>query len=137
VVITITNNLETSITYHLWCFEIEWPGLRLSIAMKRHHDHRNSYKGRYLIGAGLQFQRFSPSSSWWEHGGMQAGMVLEKEVRVLHLDLQAADEDCAQMDTGHSLNIYALKACLHSDTLSPTKPHLLTVPLPMTKHAHT
>jgi hypothetical protein len=30
----------------------------------------NSYKGRYLIGASLQFQRFSPLSSWqeaWQH----------------------------------------------------------------------
>ena len=31
------------------------------IAVKRHHD-----QGKYLIGADLQFQRFSPLSSWWE-----------------------------------------------------------------------
>jgi hypothetical protein len=36
------------------------------IAVKRHHDQGNFYKGQYLVGAGLQFQRFSPSSSWWE-----------------------------------------------------------------------
>jgi len=32
----------------------------------------NSYKGQYLIGAGLQVQRFSPLSSWqeaWQHPG--------------------------------------------------------------------
>ena len=36
------------------------------IAMKRHHDQGKSYKGLHLIGAGLQVQRFSPLSSWWE-----------------------------------------------------------------------
>jgi hypothetical protein len=29
------------------------------IALKRCHNHSNSYKGRHLIGAGLQVQRFS------------------------------------------------------------------------------
>jgi hypothetical protein len=36
------------------------------ITVKRHHDQGNSYKGEHLIGAGLQFQRFNPLSSWWE-----------------------------------------------------------------------
>jgi len=27
--------------------------LRASIAVKRHHDYSNSYKGKHLIGAGL------------------------------------------------------------------------------------
>jgi len=35
-------------------------------AVKRYHDHDNSYKGKDLIGTGLQFQRFSLLSSWWE-----------------------------------------------------------------------
>jgi hypothetical protein len=26
----------------------------------------DSYKEKHLIGAGLQFHRFSPLSSWWE-----------------------------------------------------------------------
>ena len=34
--------------------------VRVSIAVERHHDHCNSYKGTHLIGAVLQFQRFSP-----------------------------------------------------------------------------
>jgi hypothetical protein len=34
--------------------------------VKRHHDQGNSYEGKHLIGAGLQFQRFGPVSSWWE-----------------------------------------------------------------------
>jgi hypothetical protein len=40
--------------------------LRVSIAVKRHHDQGNSYKGQHLIEAGLQFHRFSPLSSWRE-----------------------------------------------------------------------
>jgi hypothetical protein len=40
--------------------------VRISIAVKRHHDQGNSYKGQHLIGAGLQVQRFSPLSSRWE-----------------------------------------------------------------------
>jgi hypothetical protein len=48
-----------------------------SIALKTHHDHCNSYKGHHLIGVCLQFQRFSPLSSWWEAwqlaGGQGAG----------------------------------------------------------------
>jgi hypothetical protein len=42
----------------------------ISIAMMRHHDQGNVYKEQYLIGAGLQFQRLSPLSSWleaWQH----------------------------------------------------------------------
>ena len=45
--------------------------VRVSIAMKRHHDHDNSYKGRHLIGTSLQIQRFSPLSEKeaWQHAG--------------------------------------------------------------------
>jgi hypothetical protein len=35
------------------------------IAVKRHHCLIYSWKGKHLIGAGLQFQRFIPLSSWW------------------------------------------------------------------------
>jgi hypothetical protein len=37
-----------------------------SIAVKRHHDHSNSPKGKHLTGTCSQFQRFSPLLSWWE-----------------------------------------------------------------------
>ena len=30
--------------------------VRVSVAVKRHHDHGNSHKGKHLIGAGLQFR---------------------------------------------------------------------------------
>ena len=34
------------------------------IAIKRHHEHSNSYKGKYLIGGWLTAQRISSLSSW-------------------------------------------------------------------------
>lgn len=34
--------------------------------MKVYHDHDNSYKGKYLIGTGVQLQMFNPLSSLWE-----------------------------------------------------------------------
>jgi hypothetical protein len=46
-------------------------------------------KKQHLIGAGLQVQRFSPLSSRWEHGSIQAG-VAQAEMRVLCLHPKAA-----------------------------------------------
>ena len=60
--------------------------VRVSNAMKRHHDHSNSYKGD-LIGPGLQVQRFTPLTSRWEHGNVQTGTP-QKELKVLYLDLK-------------------------------------------------
>jgi hypothetical protein len=40
--------------------------------VKRHHDQGNSYKRQQLIGAGLQFYKFSSLSSKqeaWQHPG--------------------------------------------------------------------
>ena len=61
-----------------------------SIAVKRHHDHGNFYKGKHFIGVNLQFQRFSPLSSWWE-AWQHAGRHDKR--RVLHLDPKAAEGD--------------------------------------------
>jgi hypothetical protein len=50
------------------------------IAVKRHHDHGNFYKGKHLTGASLQFQRFSPlSSRWeaWQHAGKHGSQRAE------------------------------------------------------------
>ena len=55
--------------------------LRISIAVKRHHDHGNSYKGKHLAGAGLHLQRFCQLSSWqeaWRHTG-RYGAGIEAE----------------------------------------------------------
>jgi hypothetical protein len=60
--------------------------------VNRHHDNGKSYKGQQLIGTGLQVQGFSPLSSQWEHGSIQAGMV-QAELRVLYFHLKAASGD--------------------------------------------
>jgi hypothetical protein len=48
-------------------------------AVKRHRDQANSEKD--VIGAGLQFQKFSPLSSWqttaWQHAGRYDAGVVE------------------------------------------------------------
>ena len=49
-----------------------------SIAVKRHHDHSNSYKGKHLIGPGLQVQSLVHCHHGGKHGGMQADLVLER-----------------------------------------------------------
>ena len=38
--------------------------------------------------SGFQFQRFSSLASLVGHGGVQADVVLEKELRVLYLELK-------------------------------------------------
>lgn len=59
----------------------EWCLSQRSIAVKRRHEHSNSYKGNHLIRAFLQFQRFSFLSSgrrmWWHRGRLGAGKVAE------------------------------------------------------------
>jgi hypothetical protein len=69
--------------------------------VNRHHDQGKSYKKQHLIAAGLQFQRFSPLSSRWEHGSIQAGMAQE-ELRVLCLHPKAASGRLTfQIDLAH------------------------------------
>jgi len=67
--------------------------------MNRYHDHGKSYKGQHLTGADLQVQRFSPLSSRWEHGGIQADMVQEG-LRILHLHLKVASRILAPRQLG-------------------------------------
>jgi hypothetical protein len=57
--------------------------------VNRHHEQGKSYKKQHLIGAALQVQRFSPLSSRWENGSIQAGMA-QAELRVLRLHPKAA-----------------------------------------------
>lgn len=79
------------------------------IAMKRHHS--NSYKGKHLIMAGLQFRGLVCYCHGRKHGSSQADRVLKKEWRALYSDRQAPGRN--------------------GDTLPPTKPCLLIVPVPM------
>jgi hypothetical protein len=67
------------------------PQFGFLFAEERHHDSGNSYKGKHFIGTGLQLPRFI---SWWEAWQFQADMVLEKELRLLHLDLPVDKGDC-------------------------------------------
>lgn len=44
-----------------------WPLVRVSFAMKKHHDHGKPYKGKHLIGGDLQFRGHhgkQPLSRW-------------------------------------------------------------------------
>jgi hypothetical protein len=100
------------------------------IAVKRHHNHGNSYKLRLAYSF-----RCLVHYHGGQYGGMQADMVLEKLLRDPCLGLQAAAG--GHSHSGHSLSIGDLKAHLHSDTLPPTRPQLLIVPLSIAKHSNT
>ena len=54
-------------------------------------DH-NSYKGKYFIGAGLQYQRYSRFLTFIKYGSMQTDMGLEKEMSVPNLDPKAGGD---------------------------------------------
>jgi len=49
------------------------------VAVKRHHDHGNCYKGKHLIEAGLRFRGIVHYHDE-KHGSLQTDMVLEKEL---------------------------------------------------------
>jgi hypothetical protein len=52
--------------------------VKVSIAVKRHHDHSNSYKGEYLAVIGLlQFRGLVHCHLGGDHGDMHANMELE------------------------------------------------------------
>jgi hypothetical protein len=96
--------------------------------VKKHHEQGNSYIG-HLIGAGLQVLRFSPLSSKYEASSIHAGMGLV-ELRVLYLVLKANRRQLTFLHWAE-LQSPLSPPHTHSDTLPPTRPHLLTVPLPM------
>ena len=56
--------------------------LRVSIAVKRHHDYSSCYKGKHL-GLAHNFRGVVHYCHGRNHGSMQADVVLEKELRVL------------------------------------------------------
>lgn len=61
---------------------------RVSIGVKRQHDHSNSHKGKHLTGWLTEVQSIIIIVG---HGGRQADKMLEKELRVLHLDQPTAE----------------------------------------------
>lgn len=48
--------------------------------MKRHHDHRNTYKRKYLIRTGLLFQSLDQSCHDGKYVSVQEDMMPEKEL---------------------------------------------------------
>lgn len=68
--------------------EVRTGCLRVSTAGKRHHDHSNSKAALVHSSRRLAHHRRED-----KHGGTQASMVLEKELRVLHLDPQSKFQD--------------------------------------------
>lgn len=63
--------------------------------MKRNHGHGNSYTGKHVIGACLQFETFTTLSNSKEHGSMQEQMdiTLEKVPQNSHSELKAAERE--------------------------------------------
>lgn len=60
--------------------------VRVTIAMKRYHDHENSYKNIYFWLA--DNTEVSLLTSRQEAQGMQADMVIKKSLIVLHPDMK-------------------------------------------------
>lgn len=56
--------------------ELFTSGLRVSFAVKRHHDHSNIDKGKHFIGPGLRFRILVHYCHNRKHRGTQADMVL-------------------------------------------------------------
>lgn len=52
--------------------------VRVFIVMERHDDRGNSYKGKHLIGAGLQFRGLVQYCLGGKYGNIQAHKMLEK-----------------------------------------------------------
>ena len=53
-----------------------------SFALKRHHDHNNSYKGKCLIGVCLHFPKFGLHYQYsGKHSSLQADIILHEVIR--------------------------------------------------------
>lgn len=117
------SSVDLYIHHHGHCRLFLYPFLSLCpIAVKRKHDHGNSYKEKDFIGVGLQFW----SLARYHHGGKHVAhrqACWRGKLRVLHPDWQAAGR---QSDIGPGLSIWHISA---------TRPHLLLEPLSMTKHS--
>lgn len=58
--------------------------------MKKDHDHGSPYEEKYLTRVSLQFRGFIRYHHSGKHGGTQVDTVMEKELRILHMNQQAA-----------------------------------------------
>lgn len=62
----------------------------VSLAVKRYHDHRYSYKEKHLNEVSLLMRGLVHYYHHGKHDNMQVGMMLEKELRGLHIGPQAS-----------------------------------------------
>jgi hypothetical protein len=105
--------------------------LRVSMTVNRHHDPGKSSKRQHLIGAGLQVQRFSPISSGWGHGSIQADTVQEElKDSQHHLKATRGSLACRQLGWGYYSPYPQWHTYTNKATPTLTGPHLLIVPLP-------
>ena len=70
--------------------QTRFPSLRF-YCCERHHDYSKSYKGKHLIGSGLKLRGLVHYSHSGNPDSWKADMVLEKKLRILQLDPQAAE----------------------------------------------
>lgn len=114
----------------------------VSIAVSRHHDHSNSYKGQRLIGAGLHVQWFSPLSSEGKHGSIQVGMAAGGTKSSTSCTEGNQRLFCGQLGRRYLLHsvepehrtskpAYTVTRILQNAAHTPTRPHLLIVSFPM------
>ena len=85
--------------------------------MKRYHDHSNSYKGKHLMGGGLEFRGLVLYHLGGKHSGMQADLILDKELRIP----QVAGREC---HTGY-LELFIPQNLAPSDIPPSTKSNRL------------
>lgn len=76
--------------YLIWgwflLFFLYSPALICPWVVKRCYEyHMNSYKGKHLIGIGLQFRGSIHCHHGEEYGSMKADMMLKKQLKVLYL----------------------------------------------------
>jgi hypothetical protein len=91
-----------------------------SLAVERHHGHRDSYQGKNLVRADLQLRGLHHCHHGRDHSSMQVDMLLENEFKVLHLDLQTTERKREPLSLA-----LASETSKPSDTLPLTKPHQL------------
>ena len=112
--------------------------VRVFIAVKRHHDQGNTYKGKQLIGAGLQFQRFSPLQSWWEAWHLRGRLGAERTKEFYILIQRQPGGDCllkwAELERRISKPTATVICFPQQGHKYSTRSHLLIVTLPMGHH---
>jgi hypothetical protein len=52
--------------------------VKVSVAVKRHHDHGNSYKGKHRMGMAYSFRGLVHYCYGGKYGDKQANVVLER-----------------------------------------------------------